>query len=218
VTRRLHWKRGRGHFARALVFGAVLSLAGCASPPKGEVVTLRPGPLRQPTQQVVGDSIIASLGGVGVTVRWLPAPGVERFYAGKPGLVNPFPKEMWKEAPPTVFLVQVRNQTSEEVQFDPALTFLVDQSGGRGLPLTYDEIYLGMSEAERSGPAMRSLQATLLSRFVVVSPGGRREGLLVFSAVDPRAKLLRLELASFFIGGKSAPALFEFQVLREKTQ
>ncbi|MGE5850188.1 MAG: hypothetical protein ACM362_08680 [Candidatus Methylomirabilota bacterium] len=209
---------GRGPLARAFVFVGVLSLAGCASPPKGEVVSLRPGPPRQPTQQVVGESIIASLGGVAVTVRWLPGPGVERFYAGKPGLVNPFPKEMWKEAPPTIFLVQVRNQTSEEIQFDPALTFLVDQGGWRGVPLSYDEMYLGMSEAERSGPAMRSLQATLFSRFVVVSPGGQREGLLVYSAVSPEAKLLRLEFASFFIGGKSATGFFEFQVLRRKTE
>jgi hypothetical protein len=167
---------------------------------------------------VVGESIIASLGGVAVTVRWLPGPGVDRFYAAKPGLVNPFPKEMWKEAPPTVFLVQVRNQTSEEVQFDPALTFLVDQDGWRGIPLSYDEMYLGMSEGERSGPAMRSLQATLFSRFVVVPPGGQREGLLVFSAVGPKAKLLRLEFASFFSGGKSVPGLFEFQVLRQPTE
>jgi hypothetical protein len=143
---------------------------------------------------------------------------VDRFYAGKPGLVNPFPKGMWKEAPPTVFLVQVRNQTSEELQFDPALTFLVDQGGRRGLPLSYEEMYLGMSEAERSGPAMRSLHATLFSRFVVMSPGGQREGLLVFPGIGPDAKLLRLEFASFFIGGKNAPALFEFQVLRQPTE
>ncbi|HSD50834.1 MAG TPA: hypothetical protein VLG48_05445, partial [Candidatus Methylomirabilis sp.] len=201
--------------ARAFVFVGVLSLAGCASSPKGELVSLRPGPSRQPTQQVVGESIIASLGGVAVTVRWLPAPALERFYAGKPGLVNPFPKEMWKEAPPTIFLVQIRNQTSEEVQFDPTFTFLVDQGGWRGLPLTYDEMYLGMSEGERSGPAMQSFQATLFSRFVVVSPGGQREGLLVYSVVGPDAKLLRLEFTSFFIGGKSTPGLFEFQVLRQ---
>jgi hypothetical protein len=167
---------------------------------------------------VVGESIIASLGGVGVTVRWMPAPALERFYAGKPGLVNPFPKEMWKDAPPTIFLVQVRNQTTEEVQFDPALAYLVDQGGWRGLPLSYDEMYLGMSEAERSGPAMQSLQATLFSRFVVISPGGQREGLLFFAVVRPEAKLMRLEFTSFFLGGKSAPGLFEFQVLRQQTE
>ncbi len=208
--------KGRGPLACAFVFVGVLSLVGCASPPKGEVVSLRPGPPRQPTQQVVGESVIASLGGVGVTVRWLPAPALERFYAGKPGLVNPFPKGMWEGAPPTIFLVQVRNQTSEEVQFDPALTFLVDQDGWRGFPLSYEEMYLEMSEGDRSGPAMQSLQATLFSRFVVVSPGGQREGLLVFAVVRPEAKLLRLEFTSFSIGGKSAPGLFEFQVLREK--
>jgi hypothetical protein len=182
------------------------------------VVVLRPSPARQPTHQVVGESIIASLGGAAVTVQWLSAPGVDRFYAGRIGLVNPFPKETWKDAPPIIFLVQVRNQTSEELQFDPILTFLVDQGGRRGLPLTYEGMYLGMSEAERSGPAMRSLQATLFSRFVVVSPGGQREGLLVFPGIEPEAKVLLLEFASFFIGGKSAPGHFEFQVLHQQTQ
>jgi hypothetical protein len=167
---------------------------------------------------VVGDSIIASLGGAAVTVQWLPAPGVERFYAGKPGLVNPFPKEIWKDAPPTLFLLRLRNQTSEELQFDPALAFLVDQGGRRGVPLTFEEVYMGMSEAERSDPALRSLQATLFSRFVVLSPGGQREGLLAFPGIGPEAKSLLLEFASFFIGGKSAPSHFEFQVLRQRPQ
>ncbi len=200
------------------MLGTVLFLTGCASSPTDGVVVLRPSPARQPTHQVVGESIIASLGGAAVTVQWLSAPGVDRFYAGRIGLVNPFPKETWKDAPPIIFLVQVRNQTSEELQFDPTLTFLVDQGGRRGLPLSYEGMYLGMSEAERSGPAMRSLQATLFSRYLVLPPGGQREGLLVFPGIEPEAKVLLLEFASFFIGGKSAPGHFEFQVLRQPTQ
>jgi len=198
------------------VFVGVLSFTACASSPKDGVLVLRPSPARQPTHQVVGESVIASLGGAGVTVQWLPASGVERFYVGKLGLVNPFPKEAWKNAPPTVFLVQFRNQTSEDLQFDPALTFLVDQGGRRGVPLSFEEVYMGMSEAERSGPALRSLQATLFSRFVVLPPGGQREALLVFPGIGPEAKSLLLEFASFFVGGRNVPGLFEFQVLREQ--
>ena len=211
-------KGGRGRLARAFVFVGVLSFTSCASSPKDGVVVLRPSPARQPTHQVVGESIIASLGGAAVTVQWLSPPGVDRFYAGRIGLVNPFPKETWKDAPPTVFLVQFRNQTSEDLQFDPALTFLVDQRGRRGVPLSFEEVYMGKPEAERSGPALRSLQATLFSRYLVLPPGGQREALLVFPGIDPEAKVLLLEFASFFIGGKSAPGHFEFQVLHQPTQ
>jgi hypothetical protein len=167
---------------------------------------------------VVGDSIIASLGCASVTVQWLPAPEVERFYAGKPGLVNPFPKEIWKDSPPTVFLVKLRNPSPEDLHFDPGLTFLVDQGGRRGIPLSYEAMYLGMSEAERSGPALRSLEVTLFSRFVVLPSRGQREGLLVFPGLDPEAKHLLLEFASFSVGGRIAPGHFEFQVLREKPE
>jgi hypothetical protein len=167
---------------------------------------------------VVGESIIASLGGAAVTVRWLSAPRVGQFYAGKPGLVNPFPPEIWKDAPPTVFFVRVRNQTSEEVQFDPTLATLVTQDGRRERSIPYEEMYLRLSQAEGSGPALQSLQATLLSRFVVIPPGGQREGLLLFPALDHDAKHLLLEFASFFIGGRRTPGYFEFQVLRQETR
>ncbi|MBI3085021.1 MAG: hypothetical protein HYY88_04735, partial [candidate division NC10 bacterium] len=68
-------------------------MAGCATAPKGEVA-IRPSPQRQATHQVVGESIVASLGGAGVTVRWLSAPAVEQFYAARPGLVYPWPREV----------------------------------------------------------------------------------------------------------------------------
>lgn len=217
MTRPVRRKRGRGQIARAFVFGTVLFLAGCASSPKGEVV-VRPSPPTQPTHQVVGEAIIASVGGAAVTVQWLPAPGMEQYYAGKPGLVNPFPQEDWKETPPTVFLVRVRNQTPEDVQFDPTLVSLVTQSGRRERPMSYEEMYMRLSEAEGTSARLRTLEATLLSRFVVVRPGGQREGLLVFPTLDPDAKHLSLEFASFFIGGRAVPSLFEFQVLRQQTE
>ncbi len=208
--------RERGQFARAFVFGAGLLLVGCAAEPKGEV-EIRPSPQRQATNQVVGDMIVASLGGTAVMVKRLPAPEVEKFFAGKPGLVDPWPREIWKEAPPTVFLVRIRNQTSEEVQFDPTLTALVTQEGKRERPISYEEMYMRLGKTEGRDPRLQSLQATLFSRFVVIPPGGQREGLLVYPTLDPGAKHLLLELASFFVGGRNVPGLFEFQVVRQKT-
>lgn len=210
-------QRGRGHVARAFFFAAVLLLTGCASARKGEVSIL-PSPQRQATHQVVGESIVASLGGAAVTVRWLAAAGVEQYFESKPGLVYPWPREIWKLAPPTVFFLRVRNQTPEEIQFDPTLAALVTQDGRRERPVSYEEMYQRLEGAEGAGARLQSLQATLLSRFVVIPPGSQREGLLVFPALGPEAKHLLLEFASFYVGGRVVPGLFEFQVLRQQTK
>jgi hypothetical protein len=143
------------------------------------------------------------------------AASVGAFYAARPGLVAPWPKEVWAEDPPTIFLVRIRNQTHEEVQFEPGLTRLVTQDGDRDLPIPYEEMYMRLSETENSAPRLVSLQATLLSRFVVVGPGGTREGVLLFPTVKPEAKYLLLELGSFFVGGRAAPGNFAFQVVRQ---
>jgi len=208
--------RERGHVARASFFAVVLFLAGCATPPKGEVV-IRPSPQSQATHQVVGEAIVASLGGAAVTIRWLPATGVEEYFENKPGLVYPWPKDVWKMAPPTVFFLRVQNQTSDEVQFDPTFAALVTQDGRREQPVSYEELYQHLEGTEGSAARLRSLQATLFSRFVVIPPGGQREGLLVYPTLDPKAKHLLVEFASFSVGGRNVLGLFEFQVLRQGT-
>jgi hypothetical protein len=195
----------------------LLAVVACATPGR-EQWAIRPTLQLQPTHQVVGDAIIASLGGVTVTVRWLHASAVEQYYAARKGLAYPWPREVWKEAPPAVFLLGLRNQSREEVQFDPVLTALVDQHGHRERAIPYEDLYLRLGAEEGTGPRLLSLQATLFSRFVVIPPGGQREGLLVFPTLDPETKHLVLELASLFLGGHVVPGLFEFQVVREKPQ
>lgn len=207
----------RGRIARALVFGLAVLMGGCATAPTGKA-TIQPGPQQQPTNQVVGDAIVASLGGVAVTVRWLDSPAVVRYFAGRPGLVFPWPQDTWESEAPTVFLLRIRNQTRAEVQFDPGLAALVTQEGKRERPIPYEEMYTRLAEGEGAGPRLQSLQATLFSRFVVIPPSGQREGLLVFPALTPEAKHLLLELASFFVGGRINPGLFEFQVVRGKPE
>jgi len=212
-----HGLQKRGQTARVFFFAAVLIVAGCANPPKGEL-SLSPAPQRQATHQVVGEAIVASLAGASVTVRWLTPVEVEQYFENKPGLVYPWPKEVRKAAPPTTFLLRVRNQTSGEVQFDPTLVFLVSQDGRRMRPVSYEELYEQLEGTEDSAARLRSLQATLLSRFLVITPGGQREGLLVFPALGPEDKHLLLELGSFFVGGRDVLGLFEFQVVRQKKE
>jgi hypothetical protein len=204
----------RGRIARVSVLGAALLLAACASTPRKETdVHVLPAPQTLGGHQVVGETIVTSLGGASTTVRWLPERGVQTFYAQRPGLRVPWPEETWRQSPPTVFLLRLRNVTREEVQFDPALVALATPDGRRERPIPYEEMYMRM--AGQDDPArIRSLEATLFSRFVVIPPGGQREGLLIFPMLDPQAKHLVLELSSFFVGGRLYPGVFEFQVLR----
>ena len=207
----------RGRLARAAVLWAGLLLSGCATTEKPlGPATLRPAPQSNlGTSQIVGDAIVASLRGVAVTVRWMDGGAVDKYYAGRPGLVSPWPRDVWTESPPTIFLVRFSNQTHEEAQCDPAMIVLVAQDGNRDRPVPYEEMYMRLAETENSGPRLVSLQATLLSRFVVIQPGGQREGLLLFPTIKPEAKPLLLELPSFFVGGRATPGRFEFQVLRQ---
>lgn len=205
----------RGPATRAFALGVVLALAGCAStPPPSPPTTsqLRPSPQALGGHQLVGDVIVASLGGVSASVRALSEQGAEAYYAGRPGLVPPWPREIWRESPPTLFLLRLRNQTRGEVQLDPALALLVTQDGQRHRPIPYEEMHMRLAGAEAEQARLRSLQATILSRFLVLAPGAEREGILIFPALEPKAKHVILELGSLFVGGTSVPAVFEFQV------
>lgn len=196
-----------------LVLALVWVLAGCASAPKAPgTATLRPLPQQPPTHQAVGDAIVASLGGAGVTVGWLGEGGVARYFADRPGLVAPWPQEVWKETPPTVFLVRIRNQTREEIQYDPGTATLTNQAGDRERPIPYEEFYLRMAEQPGAAERLRTLQSVLLTRFLVLGPGGQREGFLVFPATEPASKLLVLDIGTFYVGGRIASGLFPFQV------
>jgi len=209
--------RRRGRRTRAVVFGVGLLLAGCASTDKPlGPTTLVPAPQSNTgTSQIVGEAIVASLNGAAVTVRWMDADAVGKYYAERPGLVSPWPQDIWKDSPPNIFLVRVKNQTHEEVQFDPAMAVLVAQDGNRDQPIPYEEMYMRLAETENSGPRLVSLQATLLSRFLVIHPGAQREGLLLFPTIKPEAKHLILDLPSFFVGGRATLGRFEFQVVRK---
>lgn len=196
-----------------MVLVAAVSLAACGSAPKAVGPTaIRPLPQQPPTHQVVGDAIVASLGGVGVTLGWLNEEAADKYFASRPGLTQPWPKEVWKKAPPIVFLLRIRNQTREEIQFDPGTVSLTNQDGDRQRTIPYEEFYMRMADGPDVETRLRSLQSALLSRFVVLPPGGQREGLLVFPPAEPKTKLLLLEIGSFFVGGRNTPGLFSFQV------
>jgi hypothetical protein len=214
-------RRGAGPACARLIGGLLVGLAllasGCASKPAGTrpaAVSIRPAPQQIPSSQVVGEAIVASFHGASVAVRWLDAQAFAHYYASKPGLTVPLSEEIWKDTTPMAFWLRIHNLTRDEVQFDPELVSLVAQDGRRERPIPYEEFYMRLTAGEDSEARLRSLQVTQLSRFMVIAPGAQREGILLFPAVGPEAKLLNLELGSFFVGGRSTSGLFQFQVVR----
>jgi hypothetical protein len=204
----------RNRVILGLLLGMAWMAAGCGSTPKAVGPSaIRPTPQQPPTHQIVGDAIVASLAGVGVTLGWLGEEATEQYFRQRPGLVAPWPREIWKANPPTVFLLRIRNQTREEVQFDPGTAAATNQEGERDRLIPYEEFYMQLAEQPDAEARLRSLQSTLYSRFVVLPPGGQREGLLVFPTQEPKSKLLVLEIGSFFVGGRSTPGLFTFQLV-----
>lgn len=205
-----------GHLGRGLLLAGGILSASCGGTGQGLTVTaIRPVPNQPPTHQVVGDVVFASLGGAALTVGWMGESAIEQYFADRPGLVYPWPKGLWKTAPPTVFLIRVRNPTRQEVQFDPAAAQLISEKGWRSPAVRFEELYMLLQEVEGEDQEsrLRSLQNTMLSRFVVLPPGGQREGLLIFQSVDPASKSTTLDLSTFFVGGKNVPGLFQFQIL-----
>jgi hypothetical protein len=191
----------------------VVSLAACASGPSGDA-TLRPGPQRLPTLLAQGDLIIATLPGATVTVEPLTDKGLDAYYARRSTLLNPLKIFPRKTRGLLAFILRIQNVGRERVSFDPGQAALVDQQDRRSTPLSYDELYTLFSEQSESALALRTLEETILTKFLVVPPKIEREGLLLFPPVDPSAKAVILEVGSFYIGSAEQLLLFEFEVRR----
>jgi len=192
----------------------VISLAACASSgPKGEAV-LRPGPQRLPTMRAQGDLVIATLQGAAVTVQPLTREGLDTYYSRRPSLVNPF-KMLPKGANrPLAFNVRIQNIGRDRVNFDPSQALLVDQQDRRAAAFSYDELYSIFSEIDQPDRALQALQETVLTNFLVIPPKIDRAGLLLFPRPEPEAKVVILDMGSFYVGSVEQLLLFEFEVTR----
>jgi hypothetical protein len=109
----------------------------------------------------------------------------------------------------------MRNQGRQPVQGDPAQFVLTDQEGVRRLPLAYQDFFQLISELPDAEQRLRSMQATVLSNFITVPPGGRRDGFVFFPPLNPTSRLVILELGSFYVGAREVPVLAEFEVSRK---
>ena len=164
--------------------------------------------------QAQGDLIIATLQGAAVTVEPLTREGLDTYYSRRPSLVNPF-KMLPKGANrPLAFIVRIQNIGRDRVNFDPSQALLVDQQDRRAAVFSYDELHSIFSETDQPDRALQALQETVLTNFLVIPPKIDRAGLLLFPPPEPDAKVVILDMGSFYIGSVEQLLLFEFEVKR----
>jgi len=160
--------------------------------------------------------VVASTGGVAISVEPLSPEHLDLLYQNRPGLVNPL-KGLTPEAPPPLaFRVTVRNRARQAVQIEPAQFSLTDQEGVRAQPMQYQDFYQLLADLPDAEQRLRSVQATTLSSFVTVAPGAERDGFLYFPPMPENSRLLILELGSVYMGARELPLLAEFEVVRAK--
>lgn len=174
----------------------------------------RPGPQRLPTLRAQGDLVIATLAGATVTAEPLTDKGLDAYYARRPALVNPFKQRQKETRGPLAFILRIQNVGRNRINFDPGQAVVVDQQDRRSAALSYDELYSLFSEQREPAKVLRALEETVLTNLLVVPPKVDREGLLIFPPLDPEAKMVILEVGSFYIGSAEQLLLFEFEVRR----
>jgi len=161
-----------------------------------------------------GDLVIATLQGAAVTVQPLTREGLDTYYSRRPSLANPF-KMLPKGANrPLAFNVRIQNTGRDRVNFDPSQALLVDQQDRRAAAFSYDELYSIFSETDQPDRALQALQETVLTSFLVIPPKIDRAGLLLFPRPDPEAKVMILDMGSFYVGSVEQLLLFEFEIHR----
>ncbi|MBI3989692.1 MAG: hypothetical protein HY347_08740 [candidate division NC10 bacterium] len=190
------------------------TLAACASGPGGEAF-LRPGPQPLPDSRTVGERIVYSEKDITLVVEWLSFESIAWYYKNRPGLVNPFEALPLSSPKPLAFLLKLENRGQETVYFDPQQVSLTDQDRLRVFPLRYEDFYLQLTEEKQQAGTLPSIQASIFSGYVALSPNKEREGLLLFHELPPNSKTLLLELSSFYIGAEAKPLLFTFDVVRK---
>lgn len=195
-----------------------LLLSGCALAPvftpKPEQPVLTPGP--QPLAQsfVAGERIIYRVPEVVMVLEALDQEGIGRYYESR-GLPPLPPQISQTYAGLFAFRLQLENRGPEQIAFDPSQVSLIDQGDRRFPPLSADELFTALpSKVEERIQVLHTFQVPLLVSFVILQPGERREGLLLFPKLDRRSKMLFLNLPAFYIGSEPQPLIFSFQAVQ----
>ena len=195
------------------LFGVFLS--SCAAGPAAGPPLLRPGGQQIPLNQVSGDVILSTFEGASVTVQFLSLSQVDRYYRERGASVNPIHLLRYAPPGPVVFRFRFVNQGRDPLHVDPTHLSLTDQDGKGRSSLAYEDMYLKFSDGDLLALALPPLRDTVFTTSFTLPPKSEKEGLVVFPPLDTEAKALLLELASFYVGSRPQPLLYEFVVTRK---
>ena len=100
-------------------------------------------------------------------------------------------------------------------QIAEEMTRLVQETTERGAQI--QRLWAQVRLHQEREDSLRTTLVTAQKMTEEIKANATREGDLLLKEAELKAERL-LELSSFFVGGRNVPGVFEFQVLRQKTE
>lgn len=143
-----------------------------------------------------------------VLIRLTPLDDAERgaFIRERTGhSIDPFATPPDRPKGFLTWKIELHNRSKERIIYQPQSTLLVTKSKFPLRPLDLPEIESAFALLEREvPPAYRHVRKALFDGEVILSPGQRASGLLVFRMVPPRTKAFTIDLAVTHASGESS--------------
>ncbi|MBI1864173.1 MAG: hypothetical protein HYR98_00240 [Nitrospirae bacterium] len=197
----------------SLLLAVALILSACAAAPAGPI-SFKPAP--DPTYGIVeGETAFKIIENVRVEVSHLSPAGlgpVLKRLTGSPA--DPFEGLLVKKTF-AFFAVSIANGSKRSVTFNPAMAVLVSDMDLRAAPRDYPDFYSVLADHPESEKRLAQVKKAVYDVPVTVSPGGRKEGLLVFMVEMTEDRSLALSLPDVYIG--HAAHAFRFAFERQET-
>jgi len=115
------------------------------------------------------------------------------------------------------FVLQVNNESSQDVLFNPGQARLASEKGDMKFALDYSALYEIASRAAPEPPTLDEMASAIFDRVVTIKPGGSVRKLLAFEAPkDDRYRTLEVRLLEVNIGPSSVDLVFPFHKIFER--
>ncbi|MGH9867390.1 MAG: hypothetical protein ACREAA_04390 [Candidatus Polarisedimenticolia bacterium] len=111
-----------------------------------------------------------------------------------------------------VFVLEMANQTTEDVMFNPGQARMVTEKGDMKFPLDYTAVHERLSSLGPGAPEVDEVAAAVFDRTVTLRPGGSVRKLLVFDAPrEDTFKTIQVRLHEINVGTEDIGFLFPFR-------
>jgi hypothetical protein len=196
---------------------AVLLAAGVDSGPRagagattGERFRIVPGPyLKKGSDAPAPSTARVVVRGVALSVEHLePAERAAFIHAINPNARDPFAAPPGEPERYNAFRVELDNQSSGDMTFQPGNTLLMTERGDQQGPIDLTDVYRYAALAEVGDPqaVMDRTAPFIFDLSTTIPQGGRLARLLIFGSLPARWKQLNL-LFSFLQIGKESPSV-----------